>query len=86
MNPVETLLTTHVELIGYLGSLFVLISFIHEGKSLRVWNTLGAGLWLVYGIIVGSGSIQVLNACIVIIHLRKLSIERRRKSKRQKNG
>ena len=86
MNPVETLLTTHVELIGYLGSLFVLISFIHEGKRLRVWNTLGAGLWLVYGIIVGSGSIQVLNACIVIIHLRKLSIERRRKSKRQKNG
>lgn len=86
MNPLETLLTTHVELIGYLGSLFVLISFVYEGRRLRVWNTLGAGLWFVYGVIVGSGSIQVLNACIVIIHLRKLSIERRRKSKRQKNG
>lgn len=85
MNPMETLITTHVELIGYLGSLFVLISFYHEGSKLRVWNCIGAGLWFVYGIIVGSGSIQLLNACIVIIHLRKLSIERRRKLN-DKNG
>lgn len=64
------------EIIGWIGSGFVLISFLYEGWRLRVINSIGAGLWLSYGIAMESGSIIFLNGAILLIHLRKLSIKR----------
>lgn len=68
-----------MEILGWIGSGFVLISFLYEGWRLRALNSIGAGLWLSYGIIGGSGSIIFLNGAILLIHLRKLSIKRREK-------
>lgn len=65
-----------MEILGWIGSAFVLISFLYEGWRLRALNSIGAGLWLVYGIIGGMGSIIFLNGAILLIHLRKLSIKR----------
>ena len=67
------------EIIGWIGSGFVLYSFLYEGWRLRILNSIGAGLWLSYGISMGSGSIIFLNGAILLIHLRKLSIKRREK-------
>lgn len=68
-----------MEILGWIGSAFVLISFLYEGWRLRALNSIGAGLWLSYGISMGSGSIIFLNGAILLIHLRKLSIKRREK-------
>ena len=65
-----------MEILGWIGSAFVLISFLYEGRRLRALNSIGAGLWLVYGIVGGMGSIIFLNGAILLIHLRKLSIKR----------
>ena len=61
-----------VEYIGFVATAFILLSFLMEGNRLRVVNTIGAFLWLVYGVIIGGYSIIVLNFCVIVIHLFKL--------------
>ena len=66
------------EIIGWIGTAFVLISFGFDGSKLRILNSVGAGLWLYYGIVGGSGSIMFLNGSILCIHIYKLlSIKRK---------
>jgi len=78
MNPLEELIRNNIELLGWIGTAFVLISFLFDGSKLRIINSMGAGLWLVYGIVGGSGSIMFLNGCILCIHIYKLlSIKRK---------
>lgn len=72
------------EIIGWIASGFILYSFLWDGWKLRMYNGIGALLWLGYGIAEESGSIMFLNGAILLIHLRKLSIEKRRKNKRLK--
>jgi hypothetical protein len=74
------------EIIGWIASGFILYSFLWDGWKLRLYNGIGAGLWLGYGIAEESGSIIFLNGAILLIHLRKLSIEKRGKNNRQKNN
>ena len=62
-----------IEIIGYLGTAFVLTSFMMSDiKKLRTVNIIGGLLWIVYGIIVGSSSIIVGNVLIVLIQGYKL--------------
>jgi len=84
MNPLEELIRINIELIGWIASGFILYSFLWDGWKLRMYNGIGALLWLGYGIVEESGSIIFLNGAILLIHLRKLSIEKRRKNKRLK--
>jgi len=84
MNPLEELIRMNIELIGWIASGFILYSFLWDGWKLRMYNGIGALLWLGYGIVEESGSIIFLNGAILLIHLRKLSIEKRRKNKRLK--
>jgi hypothetical protein len=72
------------EIIGWIASGFILYSFLWDGWKLRLYNGIGALLWLGYGIMEESGSIIFLNGAILLIHLRKLSIEKRGKNKRLK--
>ncbi len=63
----------NIELIGYLGTAFVLASFMMSDiKKLRLVNIIGGLLWTVYGIVVGSSSIIVGNVLIVLIQGYKL--------------
>lgn len=58
------------EIIGLLGTLFVLISFLmKEVKLIRIINIIGAMLFVVYGLLIGALSTWLLNAILVIIHI-----------------
>ena len=65
-----------MELISWIATFFVLISFLFDGRTLRILNGIGAGLWLIWGISMGEGSIIFLNGVIIGIQAYKLSIER----------
>ena len=76
-----------MELLGWVATVFVLVSFLFEGISMRIINGFGALLWMGWAIGMNQGSVVFLNAVIVLIHVFKiLSIERRKKSKRQKRA
>ena len=83
MNPLENLLTQSVEIIGWVATLFILLSFLYDGNKLRYINIVGASLWFVYGLIELSYSIMFLNLCVVLIHIYKLL---KPKNKEEKNG
>lgn len=61
-----------VEYIGFLATAFILLSFILDGIQLRIINSIGAGLWLLYGIMIDGYSIIFLNVCVILIHAYKL--------------
>ena len=67
-------------IISWSATLIVLLSFLFDGKKLRWVNTIGAGLWCLWGVIVGEAAVIFLNVCIVGIHAYKLSIEGGEKS------
>lgn len=64
-----------MELISWIATFFILLSFFFEGKKLRIINGFGAVLWTVWGIRMGEGAVVFLNVMIVGIHAYKLSIE-----------
>jgi len=61
---------TLTELIGYLASAFVLISFLNRNIiRLRIINSIGCALFVAYGIMLEiSWPIVVTNASILLIH------------------
>ena len=72
MNPLENLVMDYVEIIGWVATAFILLSFLYDGNKLRYINIVGASLWFVYGLIGLSYSIMFLNLCVVLIHIYKL--------------
>ena len=64
-----------LDIIGWAAAIFVIISFlINNMLWLRIINTVGASLWLTYGIIDTSYSIIFLNVIIVSIQFFKISL------------
>lgn len=60
----------YIELIGYLASAFVLISFVmKEMKPLRIFNIVGCGFFVAYGVLLLSWPIIVTNSTIVCVHV-----------------
>ena len=59
-----------VEWMGYLASLFVLLSFFMRNiKALRLINTLGCLFFVVYGIILPAWPVAITNGAIVLVNL-----------------
>ena len=57
------------EVIGYLASLFVLLSFFNKDmRKLRIVNSVGCGLFVVYGIMLGSIPIIITNVAILAVN------------------
>ena len=64
---------TIIELIGYLGSFLVLVSFLMTSVfKLRVINTVGSIIFTIYAIIIKSYPTAVMNFCLVLINIRFL--------------
>ncbi|MBR3251938.1 MAG: YgjV family protein [Erysipelotrichaceae bacterium] len=62
-----------IELIGYLGSLLVLISFITTSVvKLRVINTIGSIIFTIYALIIRSYPTAIMNAVIIFINIHYL--------------
>ncbi len=58
------------EIIGILGTLFVLLSFLMKDlKKVRIINIVGASLFVIYGILINALATWLLNAILIIIHL-----------------
>lgn len=67
----------YLELVGYLASAFVLASMLMSSVvKLRVINLTGALLFSIYGFLIGSLPVGIMNACIVVAngyHLMKMT-------------
>jgi uncharacterized protein with PQ loop repeat len=66
--------TSPTELVGYAASLFVLVSFLMKDiRTLRMVNSVGCALFVVYGIMLEySIPIVLTNAAILVINGRAL--------------
>lgn len=59
-----------VEILGVLASVFVLLSFILTGeKKIRLGNIIGAVLFVVYGVLINSLSVWMLNGILIAVHI-----------------
>jgi hypothetical protein len=67
-----------MELLGWIATAVVLVSFLFDGVSMRIINGVGALLWMGWGIGMEQGSVIFLNAVIVLIHVGKLTINRKK--------
>ncbi|MBR0136847.1 MAG: YgjV family protein, partial [Erysipelotrichaceae bacterium] len=64
---------TIIEAVGYLGSFLVLVSFLMTSViKLRIVNTIGSLIFMIYALIIKSYPTAVMNACLVLINLRFL--------------
>lgn len=58
------------EIIGYLGSAFVLLSFVLKDiKKIRLINIIGAVLFVVYGIYTKTWATAFMNSALVLVHI-----------------
>lgn len=59
-----------VELLGILSTVFVLISFLfNDTVKIRIVNIIGAGLFVIYGILLNALSVWLLNGALILIHI-----------------
>jgi len=65
----------NVEIIGWIGSALVLLSFFWDGFKMRIINGLGAAFWVLYGVLIGSESLMFVNSAIICIHFYKVLIK-----------
>ena len=62
-----------IEAVGYTGSFLVLVSFLMTSViKLRIVNTIGSVIFMIYALIIHSYPTAVMNACLVLINLRFL--------------
>lgn len=69
-----------IELLGIVASLFVISAFIcKDVKKIRILDSVGAVLYIVYGILIHSFANILLNSFLIIVqiyHLHKLRKEK----------
>ncbi|MFO7777658.1 MAG: YgjV family protein [Nitriliruptoraceae bacterium] len=59
-----------IELVGYLASLLIVVSLLMSSvQRLRVINLVGAAVFTVYGLLIGSIPVMLTNGAIVVIDL-----------------
>lgn len=62
-----------VEIIGIIATLFILLAFsLNDKKLIRLVDSIGAALFVIYGILINSLSVWLLNICLIIINLYKI--------------
>ncbi|MBQ7612648.1 MAG: YgjV family protein [Spirochaetaceae bacterium] len=62
-----------IEMVGYLGSALVLVSFLMSSVvKLRLVNSIGGFIFFVYALIIHSYPTAIMNLCLVIINIRFL--------------
>lgn len=62
-----------IELVGYLGSILVVVSMLMTSVvRLRIINSVGAGIFTVYALIIQSYPTALMNFCLVVINIYNL--------------
>lgn len=73
---------TFIDIAGYLASLVLLISFTRKNvKQLRIINTVGCLLFVLYGGLLEAWPVMVTNICIVLINVYYLFFQKSETSK-----
>ncbi|MBL6911755.1 MAG: YgjV family protein [Candidatus Marinimicrobia bacterium] len=65
------MLIFNIEVVGWIGSTLVIISFFFDGPKMRVINGLGCLAWMFYAIVQGSMSLLFVNVAIICVHIYK---------------
>lgn len=61
------------EFIGIVADVFIIVGFLfNDTTKIRSFNILGSLLFILYGCLIGSVSLVILNVTMVAIHLIKL--------------
>jgi uncharacterized BrkB/YihY/UPF0761 family membrane protein len=59
-----------IDIVGYIGMIIILYSFTIENMyKLRLVNSIGSIVWIVYGIGIWAGPTILVNSCVLMIHL-----------------
>lgn len=67
-----------VEWLGIIGTLFIVLAFAQNNeKQIRFFDSLGAFLFVIYGIKIHALSVWLLNGIIIIINIYKIYKNRR---------
>ena len=62
-----------VEILGIVATLFILAAFsLNDKKAIRIVDSIGAILFVIYGILIGSISVWLLNGCLILINTYKV--------------
>ena len=62
-----------IELLGIIGLIFILMSFVVNGESnMRKVNIIGAFISMIYGFLIGALSVWLLNLLLVLINVSKV--------------
>lgn len=62
-----------IELLGYIATFFVAASFLFKSiVHLRIVNSIGAVLFVIYGMIIDAYPVALLNAFLVCVNLYQL--------------
>lgn len=73
-------LTTNVEIIGIVATLFIMLSLILHGEvKFRCLNIVAEIFFVIYGLLLGAVSLWVLNILLILINVYKLIQYSRRK-------
>ena len=58
-----------IDIIGYIGMALILYSFTIENMyKLRLVNSIGSIVWIVYGLGIMAGPTILVNSCVLCIH------------------
>lgn len=75
---------SQIEWIGISATILVLISFLFSvERSIRIFNTIGALLFVIYGVLKGAPSVWILNAILILIHIIKMIKAKKAKKETQ---
>ncbi len=67
-----------IDWIGYLAMALLLISFMMKNVTkLRIINSFGCGMFIIYGILIGGIPIVITNSLIVLINLFYIFIKKK---------
>lgn len=65
--------TSWTEWLGLAAAAFVLVSFLmKDERNIRLVNIIGAGVFVVYGLMIRSASVWFMNLALVIVHVVRL--------------
>ena len=74
-----------VDLIGYTGSVFIIIGFMLDGElKIRAINCIAAIIFVIYSLIIGATPMVILNGVIPFLHAYKAYKFKQRQKEAQK--
>ena len=70
-----------IDIVGYIGMTLILYSFtITDMWKLRLVNSIGSIVWIIYGLGIMAGPTIMVNSCVLCIHLHWFYKNRKMKS------